>query len=74
MFDDKIGKILGPNPQGLKNPLQTPRSNFNVNPTDIVQKIRYVLDKCPEVKKAHGNIVIELADGKKTTVNLNYRS
>lgn len=74
MFDDKIGKILGPNPQGLKNPLQTPRSNFNVNPTDIVQKIKQVLDKLPEVKKAQGHIVIELADGKKTTVNLQYRS
>ena len=74
MFDDKIGKILGSNPQGLKNPLQTPRSNFNVNPTDVVQKIRQVLDRCPEVKKAQGNIVIELADGRKTTVNLQYRS
>lgn len=73
MFDDKITRILGTKPV-MNNPLQTPRSNFNVNPTELVQKIRQVLDKCPEVKKAHGNIVIELADGKKTTVNLNYKS
>lgn len=75
MFDDKINKILGTGTM-VKNPLKAEhtRTNLNVNPSDIVQKIRYVLDRCPEVKKAQGNIVIEAEDGKKSVVNLQYKS
>jgi hypothetical protein len=75
MYDEKINKILGTGPV-IKNPLRPEhtKTNFNVDPNRVLQQIKGLLDRLPEVKKAQGNIVIELSDGKKTTLNIQYRS
>jgi hypothetical protein len=76
MYDDRINKILGTGPVNVR--LRTPENTFgnmkcNINSQELITKISTVLDKMPEVKRAQGKIIIELADGKKTQVLLNYR-
>jgi len=63
-----LGQGQGPLRQGFRNNA----TNFNINPQHVVEEIRKLLDKLPEVKNAKGTINVTFADGKTSTLNLSY--
>lgn len=75
MYENRINRILGNTPMDItqRRPVNhLGRMPCNINPMELRNQIRAILDKFPEVKKASGKIRIELADGKKTTFDIEY--
>ena len=75
MFDEKINRIIGGKANTtLRQPVNhLGKMPCNINPNDLRNQIKMILDRFPEVKNATGKISIELADGKKTILHLDYK-
>jgi hypothetical protein len=76
MFETKIGRIIGNTPMDMtqRRPVNhLGKMPCNINPMELRNQIRAILDRFPEVKSATGKIRIELADGKKTAFDIEYK-
>ena len=83
--EEKIAKILGSNNYlNKKNMDMNPQNSFKFNgatslslngqynPNILINEIKKLFDKLPDVKEAKGNLHIKFKDGKQQLVNIRY--